>query len=173
MLLLTRGGNQTAVSPNDRAIKLSNYVANPDAKLVYIKDGPINASQNHRAIRITVTPNFKIIDVIQGYQGAVIKTETFANSNDAFGQFLAALDRVGYTKENRGKSYKDSISACPTALRYYYRIYASDEEIMNLWSASCTTGSFAGDVRSTQSLFQAQIPDYFKFTNGVNFALSQ
>ena len=69
IILLAHGGPKNATTPNSRNIKLSSYVNDNSAKMEYVIEGPINASENHDSIKIVIGPTSRTLDVIQGYQG--------------------------------------------------------------------------------------------------------
>jgi hypothetical protein len=170
VLLFTRGGNQSPTSTSTKAVQLSDYAKKSGSKAEFITDGPINGENAHRVIRIDVTANSRTIDIIQGYNGNVMSSNSYPNTSEAFGQFLAAIDREGFTKENKIRG-TDYTAICPAQFRYTFQLSQNTENVKKLWTASCATGSFGGNRQAVTSLFQAQIPSYIKLTNGVNFSL--
>lgn len=167
-LLINRRGSQTATTPSDRVVKLSDYKDNSNAQVQYVIEGPIKANENHRAIQITISPTSRQINVMTGYQGQTLSSKTYENNSDAYGEFLAALTRANFTKVRESAKDVNPVSVCPLASRSHYQIIQNGQYQMDLWSAPCVSGSFAGNVPLTTSLFQLQIPDYKTMTANVD-----
>lgn len=168
IVVFTRGDSQNAKTPDRTAIQLSDYYQNDDASVQYTIQGPITASETHRQIRITISPNSRQIDIIAGYEGNIIDRKVYDNNTDAYTEFLDALRRANFTKERRLDRNINSAAICPLGNRSYYQIIENNQDVMNLWSASCIPGSFAGNVQLTRQLFQLQIPDYNVITQSVS-----
>lgn len=130
-------------------------------------DGPINAAEAHRAVRLTVSAKTRQIDVIAGYEGKVIDTKTYENNADAYNEFLQALNRANFTRE-RKISNISADAVCPLGNRTHYRIVENGDLKQNSWTASCTGGTFGGNISLTNSLFRAQFPDYNQMTSGMS-----
>lgn len=167
VFIVRSGSSNSGVVPNT-GTKLDDYTSNTNAEIRYTIEGPINAAENHRSIAMRVSPTIRQIDIIRGYQGEVINTKSYDNNQGAYSDFLDALTRVGFTNERRLASGVNATAVCPLGNRTHYQVVDAGKDVMNLWSASCTEGSFAGNISQTTSLFQAQFPDYSKITSGVN-----
>ena len=167
VVLFTRPQSQKATK-NNKVIKLSSYVKNNNAQVRYTTEGPINASEDHRSVQISVSPTSRTINIIAGYQGQVIASQTYPNDTKAYGDFLEALNKVKFTVERPVAVGISSQSICPLGNRTHFEIIENAKDVMNLWTASCTTGSFGGNASTTRSLFKLQIPDYVKLTNNVS-----
>jgi|SRR3989344_682288 len=163
----------TPISKNTKS--LPDY-ASTDAIARLTIDGPINGDDMHRQIRISVSSTLRTIDIIQGYQGTVIQTESFINNQAAYTAFLHALNKAGYT----GKLVKtkkipfvsdDDQGACPLGNRYYYEIINSGNNAdQRLWTSSCgapVPGNFGGSAPLVNQLFQTQFVNYGEFTKTV------
>lgn len=174
---------QTATNGSDKeetplantipAKSLPEY-AGTDAEVRVTVDGPIVGEETHRAIRITISRDERTLDIIQGYQGLVIKTQDYDNDQASFDVFLRAINGLGFTSSKKPK-VADEYTVCPTGTRYTYELTntESPETDVRLWSVSCgfEFGSFAGGPGPTiRSLFQKQIPDYAKLVEGVSVA---
>lgn len=172
---------QTATNGSDKdkaptantipAKSLPEY-AGTDAEVRVTVDGPIVGEETHRAIRITISRDERTLDILQGYQGLVIKTQDYDNDQAAFDVFLRAIDGLGFTSSKKAK-VEDEFAACPMGTRYTYELINTDspETDVRLWSVSCgfELGNFAGGPGPTiRSLFEKQIPDYKALTNGVS-----
>src|SRR5665213_3485471 len=91
-VVLFSGGSK--VKTGKTVVKTLPDYANTDASVRLTIDGVINGDDAHRAIQITVDKNQRTLNVIQGYQGTVIQTQTFANNEPAFNVFLHALTQA-------------------------------------------------------------------------------
>lgn len=159
---------QSAVTPDNTAINLNDYSENENASVQYTVAGPINANEDHRQIRITISASSRQIDVIKGYQGELLSRNTYSNNSEAYADFLEALRRANFTKERRIADNISPAAICPVGNRSFYQIIENSEDKMNLWTASCVGGTFGGNISLTNQLFQLQIPDYSKITSGVS-----
>lgn len=168
IVLLANAGSQNVTTNGGKVIKLSSYVTKPQAQVRYTIDGPINASEDHRSVQITISPNNRNLTVYQGYQGSAIVNQSYPNNQQSYSDFLAALTQVNFTAERGISSSVNSQSICPLGNRSRFEIIDGAKDIMNLWSASCRSGSFAGNITQTTSLFRTQIPDYSRLTSSVS-----
>jgi hypothetical protein len=170
VLIANRGDRPEQAAGINRETELVNYAAT-DATVRYTLGGRINARENHRVLQITVGQNERTATIFDGYQGKVLKQDTYLNDVDAFRAFLAALQNNGYTKPRIASRDVNPIGACASGKRYNYDILNSGEVKQSLWSTSCgnTKGTFAGNASNVQNLFEAQVPDYDAFIKGVTF----
>lgn len=159
IVIFNRGGSKT-VTTGRKPVSLMSYAPNDSASVQFSVEGPINAIENHRTTTISVSPNTRNVTVYTGYQGQVLTSKTYPNDTKSYSAFLAALNRAAFTKERPLAKGISSVSVCPTASRNHYLIVDNNKDVMDLWSATCVTGSFAGSVQLTTTLFQAQIPNY-------------
>ncbi|MEI7682876.1 MAG: hypothetical protein WCJ24_01075 [Candidatus Saccharibacteria bacterium] len=168
VVIINRGGSKNVVIPDHKSVKLTDYSTNNNASVQYYIEGPINAIENHRSMKITVSPNSRNISIFTGYQGQAISSHSYTNDNTSYSAFLAALNRAAFTNERRlGKSV-NSDSICPTQNRTHYLIIDNNKDVMNTWSAPCTKGPFSGNIALTKTLFETQIPNYSAVVNSVN-----
>ena len=168
IVLLTSSGSHKATTNGNKVIKLMSYATKSQSQVRYTIDGPINASENHRSVQVTVSPSDRNLTVFQGYQGSAIINQSYPNSQQAYSDFLAALQHVNFTAERGVSPTISSQSICPLGNRSRYQIIDGTKNVMDLWSASCTSGSFAGNISQSASLFRSQIPDYDKLTSHVS-----
>lgn len=167
IVIFNRGGTKTVNAPGKKPVTLMSYANNTNASVQYSVEGPINARENHRTTVITVAPNSRSIVIYTGYQSQVLSSQTYANDTNAYSAFLAALNRAGFTIERRVASGVNSASVCPTASRTHYVVVDGSKDVMNLWSATCTAGTFGGNATLTTTLFQTQIPNYSTFVSAA------
>ncbi len=162
------GGNDKTPRPIPAIPKVLPDYATTSAEVSLTTDGRINGDDVHRAIHITVSREQRNIDIIQGYEGNVIKSQSYANNQTAYDVFLRALAQAGFTKE-RKTSIIDERGICPLGHRYIFELSNTGGSDMRRWSASCNGfGTFGGRTSIIRTLFQRQITDYDKFIIGVN-----
>jgi hypothetical protein len=163
-LLLFHGGNNN--KPNTG--KALDSYSNSDAVARLTIDGPIVANQNYAAIRVTVGRDDVTFEQIQGYQGSVVNQQTYANNSDAYGNFLVALERAGFTSGNNSPSLKDERGYCPLGDRYTLEFIQEDKELEHYWATSCgKPKTYLGALGLTLTLFKAQVPDYAALSQNV------
>lgn len=159
-------GHRTTKTPSVAKF-LADY-SKTGVEMQFTTSGQINAQELHREIVITIGQNERRIDIIQGYQGNVIKSEGFPNSESAYNAFLSAIDLAGYTRA-RTSRFATEAGQCPLGRRYVYEILHDSKANQRTWSTSCGgTGTFAGNAPLTRSLFQKQIGNYDDFTRDVS-----
>jgi len=131
-------------------------------------DGIVNGDDAHRAIRVTVNRDSRTLDIIQGYSGRVIDTHTFANTKDAYDVFLRALNTAGFTTRlKKTTAPNDSRGLCPEGTRDIFNLSDNGDIVSNLWSSTCSIGTFGGNPDVAQNLFQRQITGYDDLTGSV------
>lgn len=158
VLLFNGGGNKAKVPSTSKTL---NSYATTDAEVSMTIDGPIVADQDHQQIRVVVSNNDATFQHVQGYQGDVINQQSYANNVDAFTNFLFALGRVGFTNGNRSSTLKDERGYCPLGDRYIFELTQDGQTIERFWATSCGgTKTYSGNLDTTITLFQRQIPDY-------------
>lgn len=165
IVIFNRGGSKTVTTSGKKPIALMDYATNTNASVQYSVEGPINALENHRTTLVTVSPNSRTVTVFSGYQGQALVSKTFSNDDNAYHEFLAALNRAGFTKERKLGANVNEESVCPTGNRTNYKLVENNKDLINLWSATCTSGSFGGSTTLTTTLFQTQIPGYNAIVN--------
>ncbi len=163
IVLLFSGGNDsspTKTVPNSSKT-LSSY-AGTDAQVRLTIDGPINASQDHRQVQITVDKNNTTYNQFTGYDGTVTNSQTFATGQNDYSAFLHSLELLNFTKGNASdKSLKSESGHCATGQRYIFELIQGGHDIERFWATSCNgPHSYDGNVTSTLHLFQAQVPGY-------------
>lgn len=168
VLLSTTTGNR---DPNrqegERIVNLVDY-ANTPAAVTLTTQGRIVGQENYREIRVTVSRDQRLVEIISGYNGTVERQQSTPNTPEAFDAFMRALTTTGFTRE-RDTVQKEVRGTCPTGRRFIYGLRQGNDQLVNLWSTSCDNdqGTFGGNDNLTQRLFQNQIPDYSRFVRGV------
>lgn len=154
-----------------KAISLPDY-ASTTAQVRFIQDGPINSNEKHRTIQITIGRDQRTIDIIQGYEGNMLNTQTLTNNQTSYNVFLNALNNVGFMRQKKTVKNTDETGQCPLGFRFTYQLMntGSSDTDKTTWSTSCgSLGTFAGNASMVMSLFQRQIPEYQKLTQSIIF----
>lgn len=155
------GGNRQAVQT-----KMIDY-AKTQTVIRMTESGRVNIDQEHRSISVTIGRTSNTIELISGYEGNVIQTQTYPSNESAYATFLRALDLQGYTKGNEDPSREDSRGYCPNGKIYTFQIITGSSKVQNFWTSSCGGGTFKGNVGVIRTLFRQQIPDYSKIIRGT------
>jgi hypothetical protein len=123
--------------------------------------GKLVGEEERRAIRIVVTQNERRLEILNGYEEAVDRTQVYPNTPSAYENFLIAIDKAGIEKKRETKQ-TDERGACPMGNTYIYQVRDFSQDLVRAWGASCGTkvGTFAGKGDVIRKLFQEQIPDY-------------
>ncbi|HSH55962.1 MAG TPA: hypothetical protein VK983_03990 [Candidatus Limnocylindrales bacterium] len=165
-ILIFRGGSD-APDPQTGAPQLVSY-ANTSTEVRLTIDRPVMADQVHRQIVMTVGRDASQLSYQQGYEGAVVRSQTYANNPTAYANFLRALELAGFNKGDSTENLKDERGHCPEGDRYVMEVRDGDRVIQRFWSTSCgNIGSFKGRIDTIILLFQRQIPDYITLTADV------
>jgi hypothetical protein len=163
--LLTGGGSKPNLPPS-----LSSY-ANTATTVRYIIDNPVQAPQNHNDIVIEVGSSSADIKITKGYDGEVVKEQSFPMSDSAYATFLLALQHSGgYTLGNNDPALRDERGYCATGNRYSYDIVSGDgDRLQHYWSTSCSQKTFKGLPEIVRNLFTAKIPNFDDYTADINY----
>lgn len=161
--------NEQTETTTSQSVAKPKELSKDANSVTYTTYGRVVGEETRRAIRVTITNSERRVDVLQGYDENVIKSQTTANKQSAYEAFLIALQSAQfdlYDKNNK----TDDRSQCTTGQRYVYEVRYSDNSSIRSWSTACSVkiGSFQGNKGQVQTLFHAQIPDYSKFVSGVN-----
>ena len=149
--------------------ELINF-ADTDSRVVMTIDGEIAADKTHRAIRISVDEDWARIDLLRGYEREVYRSKRFENNNQAYTEFLRAIDIAGFARQNSNPDYTDERGVCATGTRTILELKQDGRNLQRLWFSSCDSNHGTSNAkRSTvQDLFKAQIPNYRDFTRSVD-----
>jgi hypothetical protein len=154
------GGHAPLVNP------LTDY-AETETVMRMIEEGPINVDQNHRSLSVVVGRSNSSIDLVQGYEGHVLDTKSYASNEAGYAKFLRALQLSGYTKGDIDPNKEDSRGVCPLGNVYTFEIVTGASTVQRFWTTSCGGGTFKGNLKVVKQLFRAQIPDYFNLIRGT------
>ncbi len=162
VLLFSGGGGDDGTKKVPISGKALDSYASTNAQIRLTIDGPINAEQTHRQVQITVDRNSAVMNEIQGYNGNIINTRSYTNSQAGFSAFLHALELLDFTKgDTSNGSLKSEAGHCAAGRRYIFEVIQDGHDIERFWATSCGgPHSFLGNVPNTIGLFQRQIPNY-------------
>jgi hypothetical protein len=161
------GGSDTGGA---KTVKLADYTANDSAKVSWTMQGKLVGEDQRKAVRVTVSKNTRTVEILNGYEERVEKSQDFSNSEAAFATFTRALDQLGYGRDRKA-AITDERGVCPQGNRYIYRLTDGSDEVMRTWSTNCRSseGTFGGGnaASAIAQLFKQQITDYNKFVTGI------
>lgn len=166
VILLSPGSSKPTTPP---AAKSLPSFASTDAQASLTIDGPVNANQDHQAIRITVGRDNVTFEQLTGYEGQVVNLQSYSNTEAAYDVFLRSISYGGFTRGNTDKNLSDERGYCPLGDRYIFDFNQDGNDLQRFWSTSCgSPKTYKGDVLLTIRLFQAQVPDYSKLSQNVS-----
>lgn len=170
ILIVSRSPSSNNPSTKPTAVKLTDYV-NQNSTVVYTTKGKLIGDDQRKAIRISVTPTERRIEILNGYDETVERAQTYANTKSAYDNFMRALQNAGYTRA-RPSAYPDERGVCPLGSTYTYKLQTPGADKINTWSDSCRAaeGTFAGSAILVRQLFQLQITDYNTQVRDVRLA---
>lgn len=151
--------------PKPESFSIVDY-SDTNSYVKYTLAGPIVGDDQYNEVRITVTPNSRNIDIIQGFQGKVINSKTYANNRNAYREFLAALGKLNFGKARKTDLVK--AGSCATGRLWTYQTFNNSEIVSDVWAGNCTKGSAQGIPSRINNLFQVQITDYSDLTSDLN-----
>jgi hypothetical protein len=144
--------------------------ATTNTSIQMLIDGPVNADQVHYQVQMTVSDTQNQLNVLKGYQGTVVNSQTYESNSASYAEFLRALDIAGFAKGDTSKTAdNDPRGFCALGERYTFEIMNGSKTIENFWSSSCGgVGTFEGNTIAVKNLFIAQMPNYGTVTNNLD-----
>jgi hypothetical protein len=170
VVLIFGGGKKPANNSGPSLMPLPNY-STTDATTSMTIDGQVNGDDIHRAIRITVSQNQRELDIIGGYNGNIISSQTFGNNQAAYAVFLRAINNYGFLQKlKNAKAPADERGQCPLGNRYIFELDQNGSTLSRLWASDCsvTDATLGGASQTLQALFEGQITQYDTLTENVN-----
>lgn len=162
-VMIFRGGS--APAPTQKPL-VDYAVTNKTVQ--WTDDYPVNLDQNHNRVKIVIGQDQVTLTVEQGYQGTVLRSQSYANNPTAYANFLRSLQLAGYSAGKTDPKLQDERGYCSQGHRYIFEVKDNQQTIQRLWSTSCgNIGTFQGKTSSVMRLFQRQVPDYGKLTSGL------
>lgn len=175
LLIITAGHGKKPAPTTTPVVKTLPDYATTDAITTMTIDGIVNSDELHRSIRITIGNDSRELQIIQGYSGHVLSTQTFYNTQDAYGVFLRAINNSGFlAKLKNTKAPDDERGQCPLGNRYIFELDQEGTTLSRLWASDCGTadGTLGGSSTVLQDLFERQILHYNDLINNVNLSAS-
>jgi hypothetical protein len=162
-------GSSNKKSSSSKVINLLDY-ENQDATLAVTIEGPIVGDDQRQALRMTVSPEDRGIELLDGYDQNIVRSKHYTNNQGGYEYFIRAINNVGFTLK-RPSTITDERGICPDGEIYIYDLYDGSGQLVNhTWGTSCglTIGTFAGYGPNVRDLFTKQITDYDDFTSGIS-----
>lgn len=168
--LLGGSSNQPASNPDRTAL----LTTDADHSVRMTVRGPLVADENFRSYQVEVSPVSRSLTTYKGYQLQQLDNKQYANSTDAYAQFVHALDLANFTKEAKlSDAQNDTQGVCASGRLYTFDIMEAQSSVKTLWTTSCQGigGSFRGNAQQVRSLFLNQIPDSTSVLRTVDLSL--
>jgi hypothetical protein len=135
--------------------------ASTNAEASLTIDGPVNADQDHQAVKVIVGQYNVTYELISGYNGQVVKVQTYPNTEAAYNVFLRALATAGFTEGSNDQALSDERGYCPLGDRYILQLANGDDQIERYWTSTCgSPRTYSGNISLTLQLFEAQVPNF-------------
>ncbi len=168
LMITSRGPSDTANKVTTPGIiKMTSFADKSSIVSLTIR-GRLVGDTEYRAVRVSITPSERRVEVLSGYDENVIKSQSYPNTQSGYTDFLHAMDRYGFSRTKK-PLVTDSRGVCPLGNQYSYVLTSGVSKPVDTWSTSCGTsdGTFAGTANVIRQLFQLQIPDYSQQISGV------
>jgi len=124
--------------------------------------GPIVAQEDFYSYEIAVSPSKRTMDVYSGYLDDVKKSKNLDNNEQAYEQFVYALDKANMMKGTMPSddAKNDLRGICATGYVYEYAALVDEKPAKHLWASTCSgsKGTLDASVSQLNNLFFAQVP---------------
>ncbi len=162
--------NQSKVVDGKKVDLLAAPTSNQSVR--FTTRGAVYGNERHFSIRITVDRNTRLVEVVQGYDQTVVKSQSSPNTQDSYKAFVEALNGAGFTKSVDAEGRGAETQTCPLGYIYSFEVAPGTNSSFRTWSNSCkkAEGTSQANRDIVQQLFQRQIPDYDKFVQGVRLS---
>lgn len=139
-----------------------------ESRVEFTTYGRIIADEEFRAIRFKIDQQRRVMEVLHGYNLTIEERYELPNTAASYEAFLSALQNEGFLA-TQASHYDSEQGLCSNGKRYVYELFMDSQSEQRTWSTSCrsTRGTFSGQQRAVERLFQAQIPDYRDLTRSV------
>jgi hypothetical protein len=161
--------NDNAPQETTKSVKTTDYI-NDSSFVQYTKYGQIVSNQERKTMKIKVSQNESVIEILDGYQETVQDRKSYPNNYESYKNFMYALDKLGYTNKKE-TSVENPTGVCPSGYTYFYKLNDSGNDLTNLWNSSCKLlgGDLGNNGSKIRDLFTKQIPDYSDIVKNVSF----
>lgn len=131
--------------------------------------GPITAPTTHNEVKVVVSAQSTNVTVYQGYNGDVVATKNYNNTQNSYADFLQALNKSGFNLGDKNTKYSNPTGFCAFGTVYNYIINSDGKQIQNYWSSNCGgVRTYKGNAGQTNDLFMAQVPDFQTLIENTN-----
>lgn len=136
-----------------------------DYSVVMMWRGPISANETFRSYEIVVSPTERKMTTYSGYVGKELTTEKLPNNQEAYTQFVYALDRAKLMDgEKLAGADNDLRGICANGNVFQFATLQRSNIVQKYWTTTCkgSRGSLTANVTQVSQLFQRQIPTFTK-----------
>ena len=136
-----------------------------DYSVMMMWRGPITANETFRSYEIAVSPTERKMTTYTGYMGRVLATEKLSNNQEAYTQFVYALDRVKLMDGQKLTGADNDLRGiCANGNVYQFATLQRSNVVQKYWTTTCKgpQGSLTANVTQVSRLFQRQIPTFTK-----------
>jgi len=168
LLVMSLGSVGKKSKPKTTNNDLISY-ATKDSSVRMVVDGPVTANQDHFKVVVTVSSKKTVYEQINGYDGKVIKSETFDNNLNSYTNFLSALQRASYMRGDKDPNHANYQGFCSLSNRYIFSLSQDNKLVQQFWTTDCgNPKTYFGNFYLTYNLFQAQVPNYSDLTSDLS-----
>lgn len=134
-----------------------------DRSVIMTIRGPIVADESYRSYQVKITPKQRSYMVYKGYLSEVLSKKEYANNNQAYEQFVYALDKAAWTKAGKksDEQASDVRGVCATGRVYEFELMNASNVLQRYWTSTCkgSPGTLGASQQQLTNLFAAQIPE--------------
>src|SRR3954468_10992154 len=155
LIVLLFGGGGGGKVPVTRAPLIS--YANTDTVVRETIDQQVNDVDHHRQVQITVGRDSTDFELHKGYDGEVLRSQSYSMTASSYASFLRSLQHAGFTQGNDNKDLKDERGYCPLGERYIFEVLQNGDTIERYWVTNCGSGvpkTFNGKTSTVLNLFR-------------------
>jgi len=168
LLAMSLGNVGKKSKPKTANTDLISY-STKNSSVRMVVDGPVTANETHNKVVVTVNRDKTVYEQINGYDGKVIKSESFDNNENSYTNFLSALQRASYMRGDKDPDHTNYRGYCSLNNRYIFSLSQDNKTIQQFWTTDCgSPKTYFGNFYLTYTLFQAQVPNYSDLTSELN-----
>lgn len=125
--------------------------------------GPIVADENFQSYSIVVSPESRVYRTYSGYSDKIVSEKSYANTMQAYEQFVYALDKANFTqpgKQSKAADADDTRGICATGQLTQFTLKDGGDNTYQAWTSDCSgsPGTFGASLSQVSNLFTNQIP---------------
>lgn len=156
------GGNQDNGEEAADAVRTALLDTSGSNSVAMVVRGPIVANEEFKSYKITVSPTTRDLSVYTGYLDRRTDGDRLDNNEEAYEQFVYALDKAQMTRMRDVAEPDDLRGICATGYVYDFRILQDDNTLVeHMWTSTCggSKGTLAANKDQLANLFIGQIPN--------------